>query len=130
MYFQIINFICFCIEVTKQIKALSLQLKLIAMALIKCSECGKEISEKAKVCPSCGNPISDTGGKTSKRWLWLIVIGVIVGFVIWAVNDYSENAMTSEKAEQRLNDAFEKYKEDLKKEEKDARQNLDIIRNR
>lgn len=24
------------------------------MALIKCDECGKQISDKAKVCPSCG----------------------------------------------------------------------------
>ena len=24
------------------------------MALIKCSECGKEISDKAKACPNCG----------------------------------------------------------------------------
>lgn len=28
------------------------------MALIKCPECGKEISDKAAVCPSCGYPIS------------------------------------------------------------------------
>lgn len=28
------------------------------MALIKCSECGKEISDKAKSCPNCGCPIS------------------------------------------------------------------------
>ena len=27
------------------------------MALIKCSECGKEISDKASVCPSCGMPL-------------------------------------------------------------------------
>ena len=27
------------------------------MALIKCSECGKEISDKAKMCVNCGNPI-------------------------------------------------------------------------
>lgn len=27
------------------------------MALIKCSECGKEISDKAKVCMNCGCPI-------------------------------------------------------------------------
>jgi uncharacterized membrane protein YvbJ len=26
------------------------------MALIKCSECGKEISDKAASCPNCGNP--------------------------------------------------------------------------
>lgn len=28
------------------------------MALIKCSECGKEISDKAKACPNCGYPLS------------------------------------------------------------------------
>lgn len=27
------------------------------MALIVCDECGKKISDKAKVCPNCGNPI-------------------------------------------------------------------------
>ena len=28
------------------------------MALIKCSECGKEVSDKAATCPNCGCPIS------------------------------------------------------------------------
>ena len=28
------------------------------MALIKCSECGREISDKAKTCPGCGAPVS------------------------------------------------------------------------
>ncbi len=28
------------------------------MALIKCSECGKEISDNSSVCISCGNPIN------------------------------------------------------------------------
>lgn len=28
------------------------------MSLVKCSECGKEISDKANVCPNCGGPIS------------------------------------------------------------------------
>lgn len=27
------------------------------MALIKCDECGKEISNKAPSCPNCGNPV-------------------------------------------------------------------------
>lgn len=33
------------------------------MALIKCAECGKDVSDKATSCPSCGNPInsSDVG---------------------------------------------------------------------
>ena len=26
-----------------------------AMALVKCDECGKEISKTAKVCPGCGS---------------------------------------------------------------------------
>lgn len=28
------------------------------MALIKCTECGKEVSDKATTCPNCGAPIS------------------------------------------------------------------------
>ena len=28
------------------------------MALIKCSECGNEVSDKAASCPKCGNPIN------------------------------------------------------------------------
>jgi hypothetical protein len=28
------------------------------MALIKCSECGKEISDKASACPNCGAPVT------------------------------------------------------------------------
>ena len=27
------------------------------MALIKCSDCGKEFSDKASSCPSCGRPV-------------------------------------------------------------------------
>lgn len=39
------------------------------MALINCSECGKEISEKAISCPNCGNPINQTADliKTEKK---------------------------------------------------------------
>lgn len=29
------------------------------MALIKCPECGKEISDKASSCPNCGCPLSE-----------------------------------------------------------------------
>ena len=30
----------------------------VKLALIKCSECGKEVSDKAESCPNCGNPIN------------------------------------------------------------------------
>jgi len=29
------------------------------MALIKCGECGKEISDKANMCVHCGNPLNE-----------------------------------------------------------------------
>lgn len=31
------------------------------MALIRCPECGKEISNKAEACPNCGYPIAGLG---------------------------------------------------------------------
>ena len=40
------------------------------MALIKCSECGKEISDKAKTCINCGNPIFQEKIKTINKMKW------------------------------------------------------------
>ncbi|MCL4403895.1 zinc-ribbon domain-containing protein [Patescibacteria group bacterium] len=70
------------------------------MALIKCSECSKEISDKAITCPFCGNPINNVPAQvknnptqplkiepelTSKRWkivkivAWIVmIVGIIV----------------------------------------------------
>ena len=39
------------------------------MAMIKCKECGKDISDKAKACVNCGAPITSSAG------LWLDVDG-------------------------------------------------------
>jgi len=32
------------------------------MALIKCSECGHDVSDSASSCPNCGHPISQVNG--------------------------------------------------------------------
>ncbi len=37
------------------------------MALIKCTECGKEISENATSCPHCGNPIKPVQVEAKKK---------------------------------------------------------------
>jgi predicted RNA-binding Zn-ribbon protein involved in translation (DUF1610 family) len=29
----------------------------LRMALIDCTECGQEVSDKAELCPQCGNPL-------------------------------------------------------------------------
>ncbi len=49
------------------------------MALIKCSECGKEVSGRAISCPYCGNPIEESRTKkdviiSRKSSLWGAVI--------------------------------------------------------
>ena len=36
------------------------------MALIKCPECGKEISDKAISCPNCGNPMNSQSVKVAE----------------------------------------------------------------
>lgn len=46
------------------------------MALIKCSECGKEISDKAKKCPHCGYDYNKS--KIHKNSIIVIVIIIIL----------------------------------------------------
>ena len=35
------------------------------MALVKCPECGREVSDQADACPQCGHPIARTEGASS-----------------------------------------------------------------
>ena len=37
------------------------------MALIKCHECGKEISDKASACIHCGYPLANTQKKVAEK---------------------------------------------------------------
>lgn len=58
------------------------------MALIKCSECGKEISDKSKVCINCGSPIKEKSNKKILNWLkrhYVIFIVIIALFVVFTV---------------------------------------------
>lgn len=72
------------------------------MALIKCSECGKDVSDKASSCQNCGNPINTTNNSvvqvvtdpnnpikiepvlTSKKWkkvkivAWCIIVSSFI----------------------------------------------------
>lgn len=48
------------------------------MGLIKCKECGHEVSKKAKTCPNCGN-------KTKPGVFKQIVLGLVGAFVIITV---------------------------------------------
>ncbi len=59
------------------------------MALIKCSECGADISEKASVCPKCGCPlditkkvISDTKKKRHTKIIILLIIVITIIMIL------------------------------------------------
>lgn len=86
----------------------------VDMALIKCPECGKEISDAAESCPNCGYPIkgqqqigdSDGLGKgqeTKKlKTVLFIVVGIILVVIvyqtckgdIWIITEADRSATT------------------------------------
>ena len=57
------------------------------MALIKCRECGQEVSDKASMCPNCGCPIESLGAaqeeviyeepKKKKGWIWALIVALL-----------------------------------------------------
>lgn len=72
------------------------------MALIKCPDCGKEISDKAPVCPNCGRPIAPTGIYSFLSQRWVKIIGIIVlayiglrimGGIMGSINRYQTRKM-------------------------------------
>jgi hypothetical protein len=70
------------------------------MALIKCSECDKDISDKAASCPFCGNPMANQNQspilieQTNKKWKlielvsWIaIIFGAVASLVAIGKNN-------------------------------------------
>ena len=47
------------------------------MALIYCSECGQQISDKAKACPKCGAPIFVVASKTDNKTSVYVTLGYV-----------------------------------------------------
>ena len=74
------------------------------MALIKCSECGKDVSDKAAACPNCGAPLSTSSGRASQghqapvrvvragRWCEAVGALLVIAGLIAAHNSPSYNA--------------------------------------
>jgi hypothetical protein len=54
------------------------------MALIKCEECGKDISSKSNKCVHCGIKIHQPGKRAGEMWVAFILIIIILaaGFAI------------------------------------------------
>ena len=109
------------------------------MALIKCKECGTEISDQAKKCPKCGVK-TEKAIKKSKyikifSALALTIIIIIAVIIIVKVNDpihqysreaimiledYKEDKITAEKAAKKLDEISYEAKEKSYEEENDT----------
>jgi len=66
------------------------------MAIIKCKECGKEISDKADTCVHCGCPISKEQQKNSLKvkniYIWLVVLLPLLSCLLLWITDYFINS--------------------------------------
>lgn len=72
------------------------------MALIKCSECGREVSDKAGSCPGCGAPISTKAtaaaapAKKKTGCLTWIITGILGLAILSAlIGQYSDDSTSS-----------------------------------
>ncbi|MFY8161797.1 MAG: zinc-ribbon domain-containing protein [Candidatus Kapaibacteriota bacterium] len=61
------------------------------MALIKCNECGKQVSNNAMQCPNCGNQIQQqivqnfekqNSGGCLKVIGWIALIGFVILYIL------------------------------------------------
>lgn len=52
------------------------------MALVKCRECGKEISDTAKKCVHCGAPLKDGDFSKELKALKRVAIVVIIALAV------------------------------------------------
>jgi hypothetical protein len=73
----------------------------IGMALIKCHECGGQVSTEASACPKCGAAVRIQAQKPPRRSAWrllglVMLAGVVVSVVIQAQQKAKLDAMTPE----------------------------------
>ena len=52
------------------------------MALVKCKECGHEVSKKAKRCPNCGGP-----PPPKQYGFWHLFLILFIGWIFFGVSD-------------------------------------------
>lgn len=81
------------------------------MALLKCTECGKEVSSKASTCPNCGAPVKASKvGCIGKFFIGLLLLFLVSLFVpkLEQPKQAGQQQRAAEDAE--LNTKIEKFK--------------------
>lgn len=77
------------------------------MAMTKCKECGKEVSDKAKVCPHCG--VKNPGVKASDMFIGAVTLVAIIWGAIWFFSD-DDDAVAEETAPARTEEEIAAFK--------------------
>lgn len=67
------------------------------MALVKCKECGNEISKKAKSCPQCGAPQKRQTSKLTTLILLIAVLGIMLAVFLPGAPTYDTSGSKSYK---------------------------------
>lgn len=84
------------------------------MSLLKCTECGNEVSSNASSCPNCGAPI-----KTRKKvgCLGTIIIIIVALILIGKISNYFDERAKSQKGREDARIAAQIEKERIEKKE-------------
>lgn len=70
------------------------------MALIKCRECGTEVSSKAAACVKCGAPVKKRMSKGAETGAGLVVVGLVGWILVEIFSGSSTRPETPEKTAQ------------------------------
>ncbi len=83
------------------------------MALIKCPECNKEISDKVSSCPNCGYPIAAEAKREKKKSSKkkpipiFLFLGIVAAVAIFLMFNHNQNKLKREEANALFIDATE-----------------------
>ena len=105
------------------------------MALIKCPECNKEISDTSKRCPNCGYKFHIKNRKTIYTIISIIVICIIIisGLILYIhsqpiyqyktqaisiLTNYKSNTISSKEAKEQLDNLYSRINDEKKQDSK------------
>lgn len=84
------------------------------MALIKCPECGKEISDTSVTCPNCGFRLKLMSQKTKDLISIIVIIALIMGTAGFCISNKIKHDKEQEIETQQLKNSYDKLQKDLK----------------
>lgn len=86
------------------------------MALVKCKECGSEVSDKAQSCPKCGAPIIVSIPTKKKTSMLTWTVGGVIALIFYgAISGHNSTTSSSISEPQQAQEQLAKIEADNKK---------------